>query len=111
MEHVNTPINEIVVMYRSPEKVIRPTAPSDVSVCKDIMSCFSFLFLGVVRHYAKRPFRCWCKSRVFEGEELDPSRADQISWCQTVLLLSRPLGQKTSSQSQYHQGLGITRKG
>ncbi len=38
MEHVNTLINEIVVMYRSVEKVIRPIAPTDVSVCKDIMS-------------------------------------------------------------------------
>ena len=44
------------------EKVIRPPAPPDVSVCKGIMSCFSFLFLGVVRHYAKRPFSCWCKA-------------------------------------------------
>ena len=61
MEHVNTPINEIVVMYLSAEKVMRPPAPPDVSVCKGIMSCFSFLFLGVVRHYAKRPFSCWCK--------------------------------------------------
>ena len=22
----------------------------------------SFLFLGVSRHYAKRPFSCWCKT-------------------------------------------------
>ena len=62
MEYVNTKINEIVVMYLSAEKVIRPPAPSDVSVCKDIMSCFSSLFLGVSRHYAKRPFSCWCKA-------------------------------------------------
>ena len=62
MEHVNTPINEIVVMYLSAEKVMRPPAPPDVSVCKGIMSCFSFLFLGVARHYAKRPFSCWCKT-------------------------------------------------
>jgi hypothetical protein len=35
------------------------------------MLCFSFLFLGVPRHYAKRPFSCWCKacSRV-RGREL-----------------------------------------
>jgi hypothetical protein len=26
------------------------------------MSCFSFLFLGVPRHYAKRPFSCWCQT-------------------------------------------------
>jgi hypothetical protein len=25
------------------------------------MSCFSFLFLGVPTHYAKRPFSGWCK--------------------------------------------------
>ena len=61
MEHVNTQINEIVVMYLSAEKVIQPSARSDVSVCKGIMSYFSFPFLGVVRHYAKRPFSCWCK--------------------------------------------------
>ena len=60
MEDVNAPINEIVVMYLSAEKVIRPSAPPDVSVCKGIMS-FSFLFLGVVRYYVKRPFICWCK--------------------------------------------------
>jgi hypothetical protein len=58
MEHVNTQINQVVVMYRSSEKVIRPPALIDISVYKDIMSCFSFLFLGVVRHYAKRPFSC-----------------------------------------------------
>ena len=62
MEHVNTPINEIVVMYLSDEKVMRPPAPPDVSVCKGIMSCFSFLFLGVTRQYAKRPFNCWYKA-------------------------------------------------
>ncbi len=33
MEHVNTPINEIV-MYQSAEQVIRPPTPFDVSVCK-----------------------------------------------------------------------------
>ena len=50
-------------------------------------------------------------ARVCEGEELDPSREDQISWCQSVRVLNRPLGQKTSSESQYHQGFGIARKG
>jgi hypothetical protein len=60
---LNTQINEIVSdVSRSPEKVIRPPVPTDVSVCKDIMSCFSFLFLGVVRHYVKRPFSCWYKT-------------------------------------------------
>ena len=42
-----------------------------------------------------------CCSHVCVGEELDPSRVDQISWCQDVHVLNRPLGQKTSSQSQY----------
>ncbi len=100
------------------EKVIRPPAPPDVSVCKGIMSCFSFLFLGVARHYAKRPFSCWCAAclRVRgrgtrEGEDLDPSRVAQISWWQAVRVLSRPLGQKTSSQSHHQQGFGIARKG
>ncbi len=60
MEHVNTPINESVVMYQSAEQIIRPPAPSDVSVCKGIMSCFSFLLC--------------------EGEDLDPSRVAHISW-------------------------------
>jgi hypothetical protein len=59
MEHVNTPINEIVVMYQSTEQIIRPSTPTDVSVYKGIMSCFFFLFLGVPRHYAKRLFNCW----------------------------------------------------
>ena len=81
MEHVNTPINEIVVMYLSAEKFMRPPAPPDVSVCKGIMSCFSFLFLGVVRHYAKRPFICWCKacSRVRgRGVGSQSSRSDLL---------------------------------
>ena len=51
------------------------------------------------------------RTHVCEGEELDPSRVDQISWCETVRVLSRPLGQKTSSQSHHQQGLGIVREG
>jgi hypothetical protein len=62
MDHVNTPINEIVVLYQLAEQVIRPPAPFDVCVYKGIMSCFSFLFLGVPRHYVKRPFSCWSKA-------------------------------------------------
>ena len=50
-------------------------------------------------------------ARVCEGEDLDPSQVAQISWCQAVRVLIRPLGQKTSSQSQHHQGLGIAFKG
>ena len=41
MEHVNTQIDDIVVIYLRSEKVIRPPEPSDVSVWKDIMSSFS----------------------------------------------------------------------
>jgi hypothetical protein len=37
-------------------------------------------------------------ARVCEGEDLDPSQVAQISWCQSVHVLIRPLGQKTSSQ-------------
>jgi hypothetical protein len=37
----------------------RPPAPPIVSPCKGIMSCFSFLFLGVPSHYARRSFNCW----------------------------------------------------
>ncbi len=43
MEHVDSRINEMVVMYLGAAEVIRPPAPPDVSVCKGIMSCFSFL--------------------------------------------------------------------
>jgi hypothetical protein len=50
-------------------------------------------------------------ARVCEDEDLDPSRVVQISWWQVVHVLSRPLGQKTSSQSHHQQGFGITRKG
>jgi hypothetical protein len=62
MEHVDSRINEMVVMYQSADQVIRPPALSDVSVYKGIISCFSFLFLGVPRHYANGPFSCWCKA-------------------------------------------------
>ncbi len=85
MEHVDSRINEMVVMYQSAEQVIRPSAPSDVSVCKDIMSCFSFLFLGVPRHYATRPFSCWYKacSRV-RGRGLG---SQSIDWSVCLLAL------------------------
>ncbi len=39
MEHVNAQITQVVVMYRSAEEVIRPSAPTDVSVWKGIMWC------------------------------------------------------------------------
>jgi len=50
-------------------------------------------------------------ARVCEGEDLDPSQVAKISWWQTVHVLSRPLGQKTSSQSHHQQGFGIATKG
>jgi hypothetical protein len=87
MEHVNTPSNEIVVMYQSVEQIIRPPAPPDVSVCNVIMSCFSFLFLGVSRHYVKRPFSCWCQacSRVWGrglgSQSSDPHLRGLVSGC------------------------------
>ncbi len=105
MEHVNTQINEIVVMYLSAEKVIRPPAPPDVSVCKGIMSCFSFLFLDVARHYARRPFSCWCKacSRVRgRGVGSQSSRSDllvpdctctkQTSWTEDQFTITASAG-------------------
>jgi hypothetical protein len=98
MEQVDSRINEMVMMYQSAEQVIRPPVPTDVSVCKGIMSCFSILFLSVPRHYAKRPFNCWCKtcSRV-RGRGLGShSRVAQISWWQVVRVLRRPFGQKTT---------------
>ena len=68
-------------------------APPDVSVCKGIMSCFSFLFLGVPRHYAKRPFNCWCQAcsrvrgRGLGSQSSDPhllvsdcTRTKQTAW-------------------------------
>ncbi len=47
---------------------------------------------------------------VYEGEDLDPSRVAHISWWQTVRVLSRPFGQKTSSQSHHQQGFGIEKR-
>ena len=104
MEDVNAPINEIVVMYLSAEKVIRPSAPPDVSVMKGIMS-FSFLFLGVVRYYVKRPFICWCKvcSRVRgKGVGSQSSRSDlfvagctrtnQTSWTEDQFTVTSSAG-------------------
>jgi hypothetical protein len=97
MEHVDSRINEMVVMYQSADQVIRPPAPPDVSVCNGIMSCISFLFLGVLRHYAKRPFSCWCKAcsrvrgRGLGSQSSDPdllvtgcTRTKQTTWTRPV---------------------------
>jgi hypothetical protein len=105
MEHVDSRINEMVVVYQSAEQVMRPPAPSDVSVSKGIMSCFSFLFLGVPRHYAKRPFNCWCKacSRVRGGgrgsQSSDPdllvsgcTRSKQTAWTEDQFTVTSSAG-------------------
>jgi hypothetical protein len=55
-------INQVVVMYLNDDKINRPAAPPVVSPYKDIMSCFSFMFLGVPRHYVRRSYSCWCQS-------------------------------------------------
>jgi hypothetical protein len=60
MEHTDMTINEVVVMYLNDDQVSRPTVPPIVTPCKGIMSCFSFLFLGVSRHYVRRSYSCWC---------------------------------------------------
>jgi hypothetical protein len=61
-DEFHTQIEEIEEQLQPAEQIIRPSAPPDVSVCKGIMVCFSFLFLGVPRHYDKRPFNCWCQT-------------------------------------------------
>jgi hypothetical protein len=60
MDHTDMKIQQVVVMYLHDHQISRPPAPAIVSPCKSIMSCFSFMFLGVPRHYARRSFRCWC---------------------------------------------------
>jgi hypothetical protein len=93
------------LMYQSAEQVIRPPAPTDVSVCNGILSCFSFLFLGVPRHYAKRPFSCWCKacSRVrgrglgsqSSGSDLlvaDCTRTKQTTWTEDQFIVTVKAG-------------------
>jgi hypothetical protein len=50
-------------------------------------------------------------ARVCEGEDLDPSRVAHISWWQDVRVLSRPLGQKTSSQSHHSRDSESREKG
>ncbi len=105
MEHVDSRINEMVVMYQSTDQVIRPPAPADVSVCKGIMSCFSFLFLGVSRHYVKRPFSCWCKTcsrvrgRGFGSQSSGPdllvagcTRTKQTTWTEDQFTVTSSAG-------------------
>jgi len=105
MEHVDSRINEMVVMYLGAAEVIRPPAPPDVSVCKGIMSCFSFLFLGVPRHYAKRPFSCWChacsrvRGRGLGSQSSGPdllvsgcTRSNQTAWTEDQFTVTSSAG-------------------
>jgi hypothetical protein len=54
MDHVDMKIQQDVVLYLNDDEISRPPAPPIVSPHKDIMSCFSFMFLGVPRHYVRR---------------------------------------------------------
>jgi len=105
MEHVDSRIEEMVVMYLGAAEVIRPPAPPDVSVCKGIMSCFSFLFLGVPRHYAKRPFSCWChacsrvRGRGLGSQSSGPdllvsgcTRSNQTTWTEDQFTVTSSAG-------------------
>jgi hypothetical protein len=60
MEYADMKIQQVVVMYLHDHQINRPPAPPIVSPYKGIMSCFSFMFLVVPRHYARRSFSCWC---------------------------------------------------
>ncbi len=60
MDHADMKIQQVVVMYLNVDQISRPLAPPIVSTCKGIMASFSFVFLGVPRHYARRSYSCWC---------------------------------------------------
>ena len=50
--HMHMKINQVVVMYLDVEEILRPVSPPEVSVCKGILTAYSFLFFGTPRHYA-----------------------------------------------------------
>jgi len=58
--HMHMKINQVVVMYLDVEEILRPVSPPEVSVCKGILTAYSFLFFGTPRHYAMRKYSCWC---------------------------------------------------
>jgi hypothetical protein len=103
-------------MYQWAEQIIRPTAPSDVTVCKGIMSWFSFLFLGVPRHYAKRPFICWCQAcsrvrgRGLGSQSSGPhllvagcTRSNQTGWTEVQFTVTSSSGiQKIANRNHVH---------
>ena len=62
MDHTDMKIQQVVVMYLNDDQISRPPALPIVSPSKGIMSCYSFIFLGVPRHYDRRSFSCWCKA-------------------------------------------------
>jgi len=58
--HMDMKINLVFVMYLDIEEILRPVSAPMVSVCKGILTAYSFLFFGTPRHYAMRKFSCWC---------------------------------------------------
>jgi hypothetical protein len=60
MEHTDMKIQQVVVMYLNTDQISRPPVPPIVLSYKGIMSCFSFMCLGVPRHYARSSYSCWC---------------------------------------------------
>ena len=58
--HMHMKINQVVVMYLDVEEILRPVSPPEVSVCKGILTVYSFLFFDTPRHYAMRKYSCWC---------------------------------------------------
>ncbi len=85
-------IQQVVVMYLHDNQINRPPAPPIVSPCQGIMSCFSFMFLGVPRHYERRLFRCWCTvcSCVcgLTFEEWDPSADTDASEAPVAMIVN-----------------------
>jgi len=60
--HMDMKINQVVVMYLDIEEILRPVSAPVVSVCKGILTAYSFLFFGNPRHYAMRKYSCWCRA-------------------------------------------------
>ena len=52
--HMDMKIHQVAVMYLDAEEIVRPESPPVVSVCKGILTSYSFLFLGTLRYYAIR---------------------------------------------------------
>ena len=52
--HMDMKITQVVVMYLDIEEILRPVSPPVVSVCKGILTSYSFLIFGTPRHYVMR---------------------------------------------------------